>query len=261
MGKRFKLIACEVLYREVCFAVAHSKNIIDIEFLTQGLHDIEAAEMCGRIQEIADRADPAKYSAILLGYGLCNNGIVGLTARKLKIVAPRAHDCITFFLGSKERYRQYFDQNPGTYYKTTGWIERDQVNIESMPTTKMGKLMLDKTYQEYAELYGEDNACYIMEILGAGVKNYDRYAYIDLGLAKELKYDQATAKEAADNGWRYERLAGELRLIHNLVNGQWDEKDFLIVNPCHKIEATNKENIIRAIQIAATEPQQRDYTC
>ena len=61
---------------------------------------------------------------MLFGYGLCGMGLVGLTARPKPVVIPRAHDCITLFLGSRERYLEYFNAHPGVYFKTTGWIER-----------------------------------------------------------------------------------------------------------------------------------------
>jgi len=249
MPERFLLIACEVLYREVCLAVAYSRNIVDIEFVTQGLHDIESDEMCGRLQKIADTPEPGKYSAILLGYGLCNNGIVGLTAKQSRIVVPRAHDCIALFLGSKERYREYFDNNPGTYFKTSGWIERDRVNMESMPSTKMGKLGLDKTYQEYVNIYGEENARYIMDALGGGLANYSKYAYIEFDFAKCLGYDKQTEKEAAEKKWKFQRLPGDMRLIKMLVDGDWPEEEFLTLNPGQTLEATNDEDILRAVDV------------
>ena len=99
---RFKLIACEVFYREFCYIVATSKNIVDMEFVTQGLHDLDSNDMRAKLQERINNVDTEKYKAILLGYGLCNNGITGLTTSKIPLVVPKAHDCITFFFGSKE---------------------------------------------------------------------------------------------------------------------------------------------------------------
>ena len=34
-----KVIACEIALREICFVAAQTENLIDLEFLTQGLHD------------------------------------------------------------------------------------------------------------------------------------------------------------------------------------------------------------------------------
>ena len=36
----YKVIACEIAFRELCYAAAKSRNLIDFEFLTQGYHDI-----------------------------------------------------------------------------------------------------------------------------------------------------------------------------------------------------------------------------
>ena len=56
---------------------------------------------------------------------LCNNGVAGLRTKRVSLIVPRTHDCITLLLGSKERYREYFDAHPGTYFHFTGWIERN----------------------------------------------------------------------------------------------------------------------------------------
>jgi hypothetical protein len=61
-----KVIACEIAARELYHLAAQSRNIIDIELLTQGYHDTPGA---GR-EEVQRRiaAVPAgKYDALLLG--------------------------------------------------------------------------------------------------------------------------------------------------------------------------------------------------
>jgi len=117
-----KVLACEVLAREVFYCAARSANTIDIELYTQGLHD--NANVCREtLQPRIDAAARGPYGAIVLAYGLCNNAVIGIEARAIPLVIPRAHDCITLFLGSKERYQTLFSQRPGTYYHTSGWLE------------------------------------------------------------------------------------------------------------------------------------------
>src|SRR5271169_4196374 len=116
---RLKLISCEVFTRELCDTAARSVHQVDLAFLPKGLHDIGCAGMLSRLQAAVDAVEAPQYDAILLGYGLCNNGIAGLTARTLPIVVPRAHDCMTLFFGSRDRYEDYFRKNPGTYFLTT----------------------------------------------------------------------------------------------------------------------------------------------
>src|SRR6056297_1852829 len=102
----FKLISCEIFYREMCAAVARSPHRIDIEFLPKGLHDLPPGEMPARVQAAIDAVPAEEYDAILLGFALCNNGLAGITARECPLILPRAHDCITLFLGSRTRYRE-----------------------------------------------------------------------------------------------------------------------------------------------------------
>ncbi len=108
---RLKLISCEVFYREFNTVVARSPHTVDSEYLPKALHDIGTTGMRERLQAVVDRVTDPAYDAILLGYGLCNNGIVGTDRRDKRLVVPRAHDCITLFLGSKERYLDYFQNN------------------------------------------------------------------------------------------------------------------------------------------------------
>lgn len=117
---RLKLISCEIFYRELCWAVARSPNTVDIEFLPKGLHDIGSEGMSARLQAVLDRVDDPRYEAVLLGYGLCNNGIAGLRSGKYRLIVPRAHDCITLFLGSSERYLEYFNSHPGRILRDHG---------------------------------------------------------------------------------------------------------------------------------------------
>ena len=99
---RLKLLACEIMYRELCAAAARSTNLVDVEFLPKGLHDIGHEGMCVRLAQTLAAIDETRYEAVLLGYGLCSNGLVGLAAQSVPLIVPRAHDCITLFLGSKE---------------------------------------------------------------------------------------------------------------------------------------------------------------
>ena len=78
--KRFKLLACEIIHREACLLAAQSRNVVDVEFLGKGLHDRGKECMVQTIQEAVNAVATKDYDAILLGYGRCNDGIVGLRA-------------------------------------------------------------------------------------------------------------------------------------------------------------------------------------
>jgi len=230
------------MFREVCLCASKSKNIVDITFMPKGLHDIGEKSMCEKLQHEINAVDISKYDAILLCYGLCNNGVRNLHA-KIPLIIPRAHDCITLLLGSKGKYKEYFDNNPGTFFKSSGWIERD-VNPIDTEGNVMNQLGIDKTYEEYVELYGEDNAAFLAEMLGDWDSGYQKVAYIDTGTGNSC-LDKKISKELADNNnWSYEEVQGDIRIISQLLDGEWNPEDFLVVPPNNKIEPSNNDSIV-----------------
>jgi len=242
---RLKLIACEILYREICAVVARSTNQVDVEFMPKGLHDLGQAAMHARLAEALASVDETAYDAVALGYGLCSNGVVGLRARTIPLVLPRAHDCITLFLGSKQRYHDYFFDHPGVYFKTTGWIERgDQLNQlppESIPIRNS----MGQTYEDLVARYGEDNARFLQQQLSDLARNYGQITYIATGVEPDDRFERAARDEAASRGWKFERLEGHLCLLEKLVDGRWDEEDFLVVPPGSVVAAAYDDRIVR----------------
>lgn len=238
---RYMLICCEVLYREACHLLASTPHTMDAVYLPKGLHDEGGEAMRAELQARIDAVDPAIYDAVLMGYGLCNNGLSGIVARELPVVIPRAHDCITLFLGSRERYREEFDACPGTYYRTTGWIERGKTD-DSIQKALGGQLK----YDELVAQYGRENADYVMETLGNQLANYDRLAFIRMGLEGEGPFVEATRREAAERDLRFEELPGALTLIRELIHGHWGD-DMLVLQPGQRAEASHDEGVLRAV--------------
>ena len=242
---RLKLLSCEIFYREFCAAVSRSPNSVDVEFLTQGLHDIGSEGMLERLQAAVDRVGSG-YSAVLLGYGLCNNGLIGLTARQIPVVAPRAHDCITLFLGNKERYLDYFQTNPGVFYETTGWLERGEGSGGLSQLALGKKLGIDQSLEELVARYGEDNARYLWDELGNLTKHYSQITFIEMGVEPDSSFEGQAREKARTKGWKFEKVKGDLGLMQRLVDGVWDDHEFLIVPPGWKIAAHYNSGIIAA---------------
>jgi hypothetical protein len=244
--KTYKLISCEVLYRELCHALARSPHKIDVEFLPKGLHDIGCTGMLARLQAVVDRVEASRYDAILLGYGLCNYGISGLRAPSIPIVVPRAHDCMTLFLGSKERYLSYFNDNPGTFFLTTGWIERGEDNGELKQLSIQSQTGMNMTYPELVEKYGEDNARFLWDELCDTTRNYRQMTFIEMGIEPDDRFLVKAQERAAEHDLSFSKERGDMRLFYSLLNGEWDEKDFLVVPPGWKVVARLDENIVTA---------------
>jgi hypothetical protein len=233
----------------MCAAAAHSRNQVDVEFLPKGLHDIGSDGMRDRLQAVLDRVDAARYEAVLFGYGLCNNGLVGLQARAIPLVFPRAHDCITMFLGDKQRYLEYFYQNPGVYFMTTGWVERNETG-EFRQASVQHKSGMDLSFEELVAKYGEDNARFLYEQLGQQLReqprNYRQMTFIEMGIEPDDRFEQRTREEAAKRGWAFEKIQGDLSLVKRLVDGPWDADDFLVVPAGGRVVATYDDLIIGA---------------
>ena len=241
---KLKLISCEIFFREMEFLFDQSPHEIDVEYLQKGLHDIPPAEMLKRIQAQVDEASEQGYDAILLGYGLCNNGLSGLRARSVQLVLPRAHDCITLFFGSRKKYRTHFDENPGTYYKTTGWIERDSVADELKQLSIPHQTGMDMSYEQLVAQYGEDNAEFLWEELCNTEKNYSQITFIEMGVEPDDSFENIAKEEAVSKQWTFEKETGNLVLLRRLLNGEWDSDDFLVIPPNREIRADHTENIV-----------------
>jgi hypothetical protein len=246
-----KVIACEIAFREICHCAARAPHIIEAEFLPQGYHDIPKTGLV-EIQKRIEAVPAGRFDAILLGYGLCSNIITGLTTRHTPLVIPRAHDCITFFLGSKERYQEFFTSHPGTYYYTSGWLEcirrRGEKSLQQgttfMPRNVKGAA--DATYQQWVEKYGEEEAKFLLETMGGWADAYNHGTLIDFDFSKPLRLREQVERICADQGWQYGEVEGDLGLLQRWLDGQWDDKDFLVVPPGHKVATTFDEKIIRA---------------
>jgi hypothetical protein len=237
---RFKLISCEVLFREMCDACAHSPHQVDLEFLPKGLHDLGGKTMAARIQEVVDRTPAGVYEAILLGYGLCGNGLDGLTARHTPLVLARVHDCIGLLVGSRERYQQYFDANPGTFYRSTGWLERGK-GLHQLTHQTTG---LEESLDALIRKYGDDNGRYLYSEMMRYRSRYAKLTFIETGLEAGGKFLAEAAAEAAGNGWHFERLQGDLAWLRRLVEGAWAEDEFVVAKPGQCIRASYDASIL-----------------
>jgi hypothetical protein len=160
-------------------------------------------------------------------------------------VIPRAHDCITLYLGSKERYLEYFNSHPGVYFQTTGWIERGSgIDLSGqLPTHRLTGMT--STYQELVEKYGEDNARSLFEELGDLTRNYGQFTYIEMGVEPDDRFEQKAREEAANRGWKFEKILGDMSLVRRFTGGEWNDEDFLVLQPGRRVAASNDDRILK----------------
>jgi hypothetical protein len=242
--KRFIVIACEATALQAQAVVEACGNEVDITVLTVGLHAMGQDKMPAELQKAIDTVDASRYDAILLAYGLCNNGIVGLHA-DIPLVAPRAHDCITLFMGSKEKYRQYFDTHPGTMFVSAGTLN-PQANQELYE----GVEMREKMRQDLLKKYDEEEVDYLMESSwGNPLKNYHRFTFINDGVG-EVESNRKSAQDmAAFWDWEFDEFVGSQTLFDRLLSGDWSESDFLVVEPGSTIKPSYTEDVIQVVSV------------
>lgn len=249
--KFYKVIACEIALREICHVASLSRNLIDPEFLTQGLHDTPSTGL-QVIQRKILNVPQGKYDAILVGYGLCGNLIRGLTSIHTPLVIPRAHDCITLFLGSKERYADLNDSSPGTYFYTSGWLEclqrrnlkGEPDNVMVIPTRAGASQDIESLHEQWVAKFGEERAKYLLEEMKGWAQHYTHGALIDFPFTKALRLEERVQEICARRGWEYLELQGDLGLLQRWVDGIWNPEEFLILNPGDQLEPSYNSRVI-----------------
>lgn len=214
---RFALVACEIMKTEI-EAAARGLDRVRTHYLDQGLHRTPAL-MAGRIQEIVDRL-AGDVDVVVLGYGLCANGIVGVQARGCDLIVPRCHDCIGFFLGSPKAYLDDFYSRPGSYYLTPGWIaeKKDPLSIIE---------------EDYMPRYGRKKAEWAKK---EELKHYTHMVLVDTGVDDLEPLRRIAMKNADYFGMDYLEIKGGSReFFHKLVAGPYPEEEFLLVRPGEEI--------------------------
>lgn len=234
------VICCAVLEEEVRYLARGAPQVTAIHVLPQGLHNTPPL-LREKLQAAVDEVEQAgPVEAIALVYGLCSRGVENVAARRARLVIPRAHDCITLLLGSKERYAQYVQQNPGTYWYSPGW------NKHHIPP---GQERHRKLYEEYRQKFSEEDAQYLMETEQAWFAAYERATYVDLGIS-DATADVAFTQHCADwLKWSFDQQHGDPQLLRDLLAGPWDNERFLVLEPGEGVKMTADERIIDRVAL------------
>ena len=189
-----------------------------ITYLDYGLHEAPR-KLKTALQEAIDGIETP--SLVVLGYGLCGNGLDGLQAGANALLVPRADDCISLLLGSNQAYQEQFFSMPGTYWLSKGWLEAG-----SNPLNE---------YHEYIEKYGQVQADWLMD---TQYKNYKRLAFvsheaIDLETYRPMVIE--IARFCARWDMKYEEILGSEEYIRRLCQVCQDTRllddEFILIPP------------------------------
>jgi len=211
------VISCQVL-QDMLARLLPEGMAHQVTFMDYGLHRVPG-KMTAALQEILDGIE--EPSVVMLGYGLCGNGLKGLRAGKHILLVPRVDDCIALLLGSRRAYIREFESVPGTYYLSKGWLESGSHPL--------------KEYEEYVPKYGAEQAAWIMD---QQYQHYERLVLVahsqaDLDAYREQALQVARFCERW--GMRYEEILGSDGYVQRFValasNLNAAGSDFLVIPP------------------------------
>ncbi|MCL1803046.1 MAG: DUF1638 domain-containing protein [Eubacteriaceae bacterium] len=230
-----KFICCDVFCRIACQLAATSPHIVDVEFLPMLVY-VDPDALRKQLQEKIDSAinSGRVYDAIILGYGLCGNSVVGLTS-DVPMVIMRAHDCCTVHMGSKESFLEAFGNSLSSAWSSTGSYERAYMQsggyslLEQEPNYKS-----TQEYISYLEQYGEEDADYIWDSLHPKIDSSETF-YIKIdGFEYSNAYESYSALSKS-NGKQCKAVYGDISMLKALVYGQWQDSRLLVIKPGQKI--------------------------
>lgn len=223
-------------------------------FLPGGLHE-NPTTLREQVQQAIDTAShDGRWARIAIAYGLCGRGTAGLQARDIPLVIPKVPDCIALFLGSRERYHREFKTCPGTYYLSAGWYrEKSEPLRQLRASISIGEQT--HTYADLEKRYGETVAKKTFAFFNSWQGNYKRAAFIDTGKGDGDTVAAYARALAAEHGWSYEKIPGDMNLFHRLLTAEATDTDILVVPPgqiTHYDPMTGGLNAHPPAQTAAT---------
>jgi len=202
------ILACQVMQSLIQPHMPKREDIPTI-YMDYGLH-VRPEKMAPTLQEQLDALP--EPSLVLVGYGLCGNGLNGLKAG---------------LLGSYQAYIQAFREEPGTYYLTKGWLESGSDPL--------------KEYRQYVDRYGADNADSLIDMMYGRYKRLCFVAHTQADLDEYRTQAMEVAQFCAQR-WdmSYHERIGSDGLIRRLLEAPQQPgnlgDDFVVIPPGGTVE-------------------------
>ena len=243
---RLTVIACPVFQPELEVLLPEAKTSVTVRYLEMALHEGAAQTLCAALQAAIDETGPGQCEAVALAYGLCNRGIIGLTARSLPLVIPRAHDCLGILLGGTGSYLAQLEAEPGTYFQSAGWLAQARADGQMYQQNMVLGTASAATREELVAKYGAENADYLLEQFAQFTRHYSRLAFISTPVPTVEHWAQTAQQTARARGWKFERLPGDLGWLRRLLNADWPDREFLTLKPGQRVALRGDAQLIAA---------------
>ncbi|MEN8212011.1 MAG: DUF1638 domain-containing protein, partial [Thermodesulfobacteriota bacterium] len=234
MKKKLYVIACAVLAIDMKHSAKRLGLDIEYKFLEAGLHN-NPKLLKEKLQAAIDEISTSGLCRrIIIGYGICGKGTIGIQSRSIPLTIPKVHDCISMFLGGDQAYKNEFKKYPGTYYLSAGWCEE---KTEPMSQRKQWTYFGDKKleFSDLVDKHGKKAAQQTFDFLNSWQKNYQRAAFIETNAKKSFKYEKFAREMAAEYSWKYDKIKGSQSLIKKMITADHSTSEILFVPPEHVI--------------------------
>ncbi|MGI6361636.1 MAG: DUF1638 domain-containing protein [Bacillota bacterium] len=206
----FLVIACAMLQKELervrDKAAFMTKNSYDLVYWSAQLHN-HPQKMRQAVKKLLSSAQ--NYDAVLLVPGSCGRALNGLQC-PLKLVLPKADDCISLLLpdGRKEK---------GVFYLTPAWLQ--------------GESSFFAQYEKMANKKGSETAHYYLRKM---LNEYKALCFLSQTVDEVEKYQEPLQKLNRLFKLPLTITEASTKLIEDLFWGKWGQ-DFVIIKPGEEI--------------------------
>lgn len=204
------IISCGMLAEELEKVCKGKEKLPEIIELERGMHN-NPKQLSKLLQELIDSHQ--NVEEIILTYGLCGYGTVGISSKSTRLVIPKFDDCISQLLYQDQNGRVNRSEiKKGHLYLTKGWT-KDRESI-------LGQC------KNILESYGEEGREIIREIYGG----YEKISIIDTGAydTKEVLAYAEKIKEYLEV--QIACVKGSTDILEKIISGNYDD-NFIILNP------------------------------
>ncbi len=231
----YAILACDVFSDELIELGGDPPPWRALEFLEMGLHD-QPDKLRQKIQQsIHDLESDREVQAIVLAYGRCGNGLVGIRAQRCPLILPQAHDCISILLGGREAHDAQLKKTPGTYFYSPGWVRGKRV-----PGPDREAYLREFYAERYAD--DEDMIDELVEVDRDAFEHHNCAAYVSIvDRPATADYCKDCAKHMQ---WEHTTLKGDPSFLQDLLNGNWQPTRFLTVEPGQCVAADVEGNLV-----------------